>query len=127
MFTATGALSETEPWGDVQKVTYELKNPTDQNSPGKDLFRSVTRNLLTMTTPTVEDQWMMGGVESIQFSCFDGTQWQNSWDTTALTSVNTNLPVAVRVVIQTVTTDGNARPQPIEMFVPIDSQWRTNS
>lgn len=127
MYTATGTLSENAPWGDIQKVTYELKNPTDQNSPGKDLIRSVTRNLLTMTTPEMEDQWMMSGVESIQFSCFDGVQWDNTWDTTAVTSANTNLPVAVRVEIQTVATGGNARPQPIEIFVPIDSQWRTNS
>jgi len=128
MFTATGALSEDEPWGDVQKVTYELKNPTDQNATGKDLIRSVTRNLLTVATPDVEDQWMMSGVGSIQFSCFDGAQWVNTWDTTSTTSADTNLPVAVRVVIQMASANtGNARPQPIQMLVPIDSQWRTNS
>src|SRR5271170_2235524 len=28
MYTTTGALREDQPWGDVQKVTYELKDPT---------------------------------------------------------------------------------------------------
>lgn len=121
MFTATGGLSENEPWGDIQKVTYELRAPANGNGPGKDLIRSVTRNLLSPTTPTAEDQWMMGGVESITFSCYDGSQWWNTWDTTGLTSVNTNLPVAVRVDIQPVASES-----PIELVVPIDSQSRSN-
>ena len=45
MFTATGALSANAPWGDIQRVTYDLKQPTDRNAVGKDLVRSVVRNL----------------------------------------------------------------------------------
>jgi type II secretion system protein J len=127
MFTATGALSDRAPWGEVQRVTYELKNPADSSLPGRDLIRSITRNLLTLATPDVEDQWMMSGVQSIQFLCFDGAQWLDAWDTTGMTSANTNLPVAVRVVIQmSGNNNGNVRPQPIQMLVPIDSQSRTN-
>jgi len=128
MFTATGALSDNAPWGEVQRVTYELKNPADISMPGRDLVRSVTRNLLTLATPDVEDQWMMSGVQSIQFLCFDGAQWLDAWDTTGMTSANTNLPVAIRVVIQmAANNNGNTRPQPIQMLVPIDSQSRTNA
>jgi type II secretion system protein J len=123
MFTATGGLSETKPWGDIQRVDYELKNPTDRSAPGRDLIRSVTRNLLPVATPDVEDQWMMSGVQSIEFSCFDGAQWSDTWDTTALASPDTNLPVAVRVQIQLV---GNET-TPIEIVVPIDSQSRSNA
>ena len=123
MFTTTGELSDAKPWGDIQRVTYELRNPTTQNSPGKDLIRSVTRNLLSISTPDVEDQWMMSGVQSITFSCFDGAQWWNTWDTTGLMSVNTNLPTAVRVDIQLV---GNNL-APIEIVVPVDSQSRSNA
>jgi type II secretion system protein J len=122
MYTATGALSEEEPWGDVQRVTYELKDPANLSSPGKDLYRSVVRNLLSVSTPTVDDQFMMGGVTDIKFSCFDGAQWQDTWDTTSVSSVDTNLPVAVRVDIEMA---GNAA-QPIEMVVPIDATSRTN-
>jgi type II secretion system protein J len=125
MFTATGALSPDSPWADIQRVTYELKQPTDRNAVGRDLYRSVVRNLLTLTTPEVQDQLMLGGVESIKFSCFDGAQWQDTWDTSGLTSTYTNLPVAVRVDIRLA---GNnvANAQPIELVVPIDAQTRTN-
>jgi type II secretion system protein J len=123
MFTATGALSANAPWADIQRVTYELKDSTDRSAAGKDLVRSIARNLLTITTPEVEDQLMLSGVASIKFSCFDGSQWQDTWDTTGVTSVNTNLPLAVRVDIQM---SGNNNPQPIEILVPIDSQSRTN-
>jgi len=125
MFTATGALGVNAPWADIQRVTYELKQPTDRSATGQDLVRSVTRNLLTLTTPEVEDQLLLSGVVSIKFSCFDGSQWQDAWDTTSLTSANTNLPVAVRVDIQ-MSGNGSATAAPIEMVVPIDSQSRTN-
>jgi type II secretion system protein J len=124
MYTATGALSDGEPWGDVQRVTYELKNPTDLSAPGQDLYRSVARNLLSVSTPTVDDQLMLSGVTSIKFSCYDGAEWQETWDTTSLSSTDTNLPVAVRVDIQMA---GNAAAKPVEIVVPIDSIPRTNA
>jgi type II secretion system protein J len=123
MFTATGALSENSPWADIQRVTYELKEPDDRTAAGRNLVRSIARNLLTMTTPDVEDQLMLRGVESVTFSCFDGSQWQDTWDTTGITSVNTNLPLAVRVDIQMA---GKNNPQPIELVVPLDAQGLTN-
>lgn len=122
MYTATGKLTDDQPWGDIQRVTYELRDPTTRNAIGKDLIRSVTRNLLATAMPDVENEWMLSGVQSIAFYCFDGQQWADTWDTTGLTSMNTNLPVAVRVEIQPV---GNNL-APIEILVPIDSQSRTN-
>jgi prepilin-type N-terminal cleavage/methylation domain-containing protein len=125
MFTATGALGETAPWGDIQRVTYELKNPGDNSSAGKDLVRSVTRNLLTTSTPDVTDQLMLHGVASVKFSGYDGAQWQPAWDTTAATAVNTNLPLAVRVEIQMSGADANAAP--VQFVVPVDAVARTNA
>jgi len=128
MFTATGALHENEPWGDVQRVTYELKDPATRTATGKDLIRSITRNLLCSTTLDIQDQPLLSGVESIKFSCFDGTQWLDAWDTTDTTTANTNLPVAVRVLIQMAGNNSdNTRPQPVQILVPIDSQSRTNT
>ena len=128
IFTATGVLHENEPWGDIQRVTYELKDPATRTAAGKDLVRSITRNLLSAATPDIQDQPLLSGVESIKFSCFDGSQWFDAWDTTDTTTANTNLPVAVRVLIQMAgnNTD-NTRPQPIQILVPIDSQSRTNT
>lgn len=126
MFTATGALSENAPWADIQRVTYELKPPTDRAATGKDLYRSVVRNLLTLTTPDVQDQLLLSGVASIKFTCFDGAQWQETWDTTGATTTETNLPLAVRVDIQMAGNRAVAA-QPIELVVPIDAQTRTNA
>ena len=126
MYSATGALRDGAPWGDIQKVTYELRDPTDRNEPGKDLYRTVTRNVMATTLPDMDDQWMLGGVRSIEFSCFDGSQWSDTWDTTGVTSVNTNLPLAIRVRIQ-LAGNNPANTAPIEMLVPIDSQSRTNA
>ena len=123
LHTTTGALLENEPWGEVQRVTYGLKLPNDRSLPGKDLIRSVTRNLLSTITPQPQEQWMMGGVESIEFYCYDGAQWRNYWDT-AMT--DTNLPSAVRVRVQLAGNHNDAASSPIEIVVPIDSQSRTN-
>ena len=123
MFTATGALSVNSPWADIQRVTYELKNSTEVAG-RRDLFRSVTRNLLSLSsTPEVEDQLMLGSVESVKFTCFDGSRWQETWDTSDVTSLYSNLPLAVRVEIQMA--GGNAQ-EPIQMVVPIDCVARTN-
>jgi type II secretion system protein J len=125
MFTATGALSASSPWGDIQQVTYELKTSTSGTGAGQDLYRSVTRNLLATSTPDVTDQFLLGGVASIKFSGYDGSAWQDNWDTSAETAVNTNLPLAVRVEIQMSGPD-NATADPVTLVVPIDSVARTN-
>jgi type II secretion system protein J len=124
MFTATGTLSDSQPWGDIQRVTYELKAPASQAATGRDLYRSITRNLLAVSTPDVDEQLMLNGVTSLKFSCYDGAQWNDTWDTTDPTAIHTNLPLAVRVDIQM---SGNANAQPVEIVVPIDSQSRSNA
>lgn len=123
-YTATGALGANAPWADVQRVTYELKNATDVSG-RRDLYRSVTRNLLSTATLDVEDQLMLSGVENVRFSGYDGSQWQTAWDTSDVTSLNTNLPLAVRVEIQ-LANNGGAQLAPIQLVVPIDSVSRTN-
>lgn len=123
MFTATGTLSDSAPWADIQRVSYELRAPTDSSAAGRDLYRSVTRNLLPLSTPEVTDQLMLSGVQSLKFSCYDGAQWNDVWDTTDPTSIYSNLPVAVRVDIQMA---GRSDLGPVEIVVPIDSQSRTN-
>jgi len=124
-YTSTGAITDKAPWGDLQEVFYELKAPSDRNQAGMDLVRCINRNLLAMTTQTPEIQWLMGRVQTLEFDCYDGTQWRNTWDTSA---GDTNLPVAVRVRIQLVPRPGEdaSKSQPLEMVVPLVSQTRTN-
>ena len=123
LYTTTGSMREDQPWGDIQRVTYELRRPADNRMPGKDLIRSVTRNLLADVTPQPQDQWMMGGVDSLTFSCYDGSGWYDTWDST----VTTNIPTAVRVEIYLAANNGGrSDEQPIQMVVPIDCQAPTN-
>lgn len=124
-YTTTGAISDKAPWGDVQEVFYELKTPSDPSQAGMDLVRCVNRNLLATTTQTPQTQWLMGHVQSLEFDCYDGTQWRSTWDTS---NGDTNLPVAVRVLIQLAPKPGqDARSlQPLEIVVPLVTQSRTD-
>ena len=123
LFTATGALNSNTPWPDIQRVSYGLKASTDRSVTGKNLVRSVTRNLLSLTAPEVQEQLLLHGVADIKFSCYDGAQWQEIWDTTSPTSASTNLPQAVRVDIQMA---GGPLSQPVELLVPLGVQSLTN-
>jgi hypothetical protein len=123
LFTATGALSANAPWADIQRVTYELKNSTD-GSGRRDLYRSVSRNLLTITQPDVTDQLLLNGVDSVKFYGYDGSRWVEAWDTSDATSTYTNLPLAVRVEIKL--QSSNPANQPVVFVVPVDSVTRTN-
>ncbi len=125
-FTTTGTLSDDYPWGEIQEVNYQLQDPADRlHSYGQDLVRTVTRNLLATSSQAADTQRLMGNVERLDFSYYDGMQWRDYWDTTA---GDTNLPQAVRVSIRLATSSGPspASAQPLEMLVLLDSQSITN-
>lgn len=125
IYTATGIIDETSPWANVQKVSYALRQPTMQTSPGgKDLVRLVTRNLLPTAQEEVEEQWLMSDVQQLQFYFYDGTQWRTSWDSTAETSV---LPRAIKLQIDFVSNSADSRAKaPIELVVPVTIYVNTN-
>jgi type II secretion system protein J len=126
LYTTTGLLSSNQPWGDIQKVSYQLQDPENiGQARGKDLIRSVTRNLLPTATEEAHDQWLMGNVQQLDFSYYDGANWQDTWDTT---STQTNLPYAVKVRLQLAANRSSGPlPKPIEMIVPLITQTRTNA
>lgn len=68
---------------------------------------------------------MLSGVESVKFSCYDGSRWQDTWDTSDANTINTNLPLAVKVEIQ-MAGDNKNLTEPIQLIVPIDAVARTN-
>jgi type II secretory pathway component PulJ len=121
LYTTTGALRDNQPWGDIQRVTYELQ----PSRTGQNLVRSVARNVLATVIPTPEDQVLLPNVARINVDCLDrdSGQWRNTWDTTL---GDTNLPVAVRVQIEMNTPVAAAERQPITLVVPLDMQVRTN-
>ena len=124
IYTTTGLMTPNTPWSEIQQVTYGLQSPSDNiSNNGKDLIRTVTRNLLTTGTEDDDEQYLASGIESLTFSYFDGNNWQDSWDD----STQTNLPMAVRVNVQMAAADQSAtRPDPIQLLVPLMVQSHTN-
>ena len=132
-YTASGVIDETSPFAEVRRVSYLLLASTNRNG-GKDLVRSVSRNLLTSLQDEYEQEWLMNGVQTLTFLYHDGTQWKDSWDSATentSTGMSNSLPTAVKVQIQLVSENsaGNrsrSRELPIELVVPIVVQQRTN-
>jgi type II secretion system protein J len=126
-YTSSAVISDATPFGDIQEVLYELRDPEDRSrSPfGKELYRSVNRNPLTTSTVVPNDQWLVGNVQSLGFSAYDGSDWRDTWDTSA---GDTNLPTAIRVRIALGSADKSAAntQQPFTMVVPLIVQSRTN-
>jgi len=121
-FTSTGTINDNTPWGEVQEVSYELRDPVARTSgTGRELIRSVNRNLLATGMQEQNDQFLLGNVQSLEFACYDGSDWRESWDTSLS---DTNLPSAIRVRIQLAST--GVSQQPFEMIVPLVCQSRTN-
>jgi len=129
-FTAVGIVDDNAPWGEIERVSYYLTSPTN-NTPGQDLFRSVARNLLPVMQDQTEDQFLLNGVEAINFKYFDGTSWQDTWDSTVvdtMTGLTNNLPIAIKVQLQLYNeTPALGTPAPVELVVPIPVLARTNA
>ena len=124
--TTTGVIIDDLPWGETQRVSYQLVEATDRaTAKGMDLVRVITRNLLPVMTEEADEQWLLGNVESLEFLNYTGTDWRDSWDTTL---GDTGLPQAVRVRIQLAASNpGNAfKREPLELLVPLTTQVRTN-
>jgi type II secretion system protein J len=138
--TASGRISEYEPWGDIQKVQYslmELENPLAEK--GLYLIRAVTRNLLAPIQETPMIYPLLPHVHSLMFQYFDGEVWLDSWDSELQ---ETPVPKAVRVQIllfKNAETNANsslpvnptnpylrtAQPDTLELLVPLVMQPET--
>lgn len=122
IFTSTGALDERSPFSEVQKVAYYLTAPTN-NATGRDLMRTISRNLLPVSNDQPESQLLMAGVDQLAMQFYDGRSWTETWDST----VATNLPIAIKVQIVPTPEDGLGQNiVPVEFIVPVMVQARTN-
>jgi general secretion pathway protein J len=124
IYTTTGIMRPNTPWSEIQRVTYGLQTPSDSSATGKDLVRTVTRNLLTTATDEDDEQYLASGIESMSYSYFDGANWLDTWGDTT----QTNLPLAVRVNVQMAVANNSseAKPDPIQLLVPMMVQTHTN-
>ncbi len=121
LHTATGIIDDYTPFADVQRVAYYLVDPTNSYALGRDLIRVVSGNLLPATTDESSSRWLMGGVESMYFQFYDGTAWQDTWDSTT----SSNLPTAIKVQLALATDGTQANDylqEPIEIVVPVLAQ-----
>ncbi len=124
--TASSVISDSAQWGNVQEVSYQLREPRERTAGGgRDLVRLVNHNLLATALEEPEEQWVLGNVHSLEFACFDGSQWRDSWDTSLS---DTNLPVAVRVQLLAGSEEEGVSgdQQPVELIVPLVVQARNS-
>ena len=123
--TSGGLVEDNHPWADVQRVAYYLGQSTNLTDRGHDFYRSVARNLLPPMVDTPTSERLLGGVESVVFQFHDGTQWQDTWDSTV---DDPKMPLGIRVAITMVANESSRlRPTPVELVVPLLQQARTNS
>jgi prepilin-type N-terminal cleavage/methylation domain-containing protein len=82
--------------GEIKMI--ELTILTPPGTSDRVLVRRVTSNLLSTdtTAPTADNEVICRGVAGFNLRYYDGTQWQDSWDSTQLSD---ELPTAVEVTL----------------------------
>jgi len=120
---SSGRVNDTNVWGDVQKIEYYLEEPEDADgAEGYDLVRAITRNLLASVEEDPEEERLLRGVTYLEFTYYDGEEWQDSWDTTQTENEN---PQAIGVRIEFVpAASGERDASPIDFVVEIVAETR---
>jgi general secretion pathway protein J len=87
--------------GDVKKIDYFCQTGNDGQL---SLTRGVTTNLLAPITQESTDEVICRNIRSFTMRYYDGTNWQENWDSTTLSDA---LPVAIEVNIEFAPTGGS--------------------
>jgi hypothetical protein len=107
---------DDQPLGDgMRRIDLVLR--TDLSPPV--LERQITRNLLAPVQEPPEEQVLCRNVRGFTLQYFDGTNWQDNWDSTTVGNV---LPMAVAFTIELNPTDpGNpsAAPLRVSRVIPL--------
>ncbi len=108
-----------EPGADVQGNVRMIQIGVQQGpgNAGMELIRGVTTNLLATTPVTPTFQVLCDHVQSFTISYFDGTNWDDSWDSTQTQPAN-SLPMAVKLTLVRLSAPG-VPPQQEDRIVPI--------
>ncbi|MGD0094284.1 MAG: type II secretion system protein GspJ [Planctomycetota bacterium] len=80
---------------DIRQVELSVETPPGETQPV--LMRRLTTNLLASGTPTVHEQVLCRGVKLFNLRYYDGTDWQDSWDSSGQGDI---LPNAVEVTLE---------------------------
>jgi type II secretion system protein J len=115
-YTTADATDHVDGNGDIKEV--ELT--TEPSADGKDtvLVRRVTRNLLSQTQVTPDEEILCRGVSSLTLQYYTGSEWVNTWDST---QEDSTVPAAVQVTLELQRTDtvGRVRTSSYTRIFPI--------
>lgn len=100
--------------GEIKLVELTVLVPPGSND--HVLVRRVTRNLLSPQPVTPDDEVICRHVASFNLRYYDGTEWQDSWDSTQQTN---ELPVAVEVTLELDPPANQPLNQPAKKFIRI--------
>ncbi|MDP8243365.1 MAG: type II secretion system protein GspJ [Candidatus Hinthialibacter antarcticus] len=139
-YTTSGAFDSSQPWSDVQRVEYTLKEIPAMYESGVGpedslyLVRSIEQNVLAQTDDEPPVQALLADVRGFMVSYYDGESWSETWDSSEMAEDDEEtalLPQAVRVQLilakpsDEAAVDVNLKQQPleqIEFLVPITMQ-----
>jgi len=111
----TGAADDNPMNDGIHKV--DLLVRTDVNPPV--LVRQVTRNLLSPNQPPPEEEILCRGVRNFTLQYYDGTSWQDDWDSTGSGDV---LPMAVSITLELDNPDptqNDGKPISVSRIIPL--------
>lgn len=114
-FSASAGVNDSTQWGEIQKISYTLGVSTNGGT-ARDLYRTVTRNLLPTALQETEQQALLRNVEALDLFYHDGTQWKEYWDSTTETL---KLPRAIKVQITLEGQSARYGPPPVELIVAL--------
>ncbi len=99
-FFETGPEPKATLQGDAREVSFLLVKDPQGN--GNALVKRVTTNLLAATPTPDPDEVIARNVTDLEFSYFDGTAWNDTWDSTIaqLNAPINTIPFAVQITIE---------------------------
>ncbi len=126
--TASGQSTGYEPWPDIQRVTYYLRQPQITTATnGMDLIRGTTRNLLATVQEDINEQILLHDVAQIWFEFWDGEAWIPDWDSdTQIASQAASAPEAIRFSIEFKQQPNEPQPRILQVAVPVFTGGITN-
>ena len=126
--TASGQSSGYEPWPDIQRVTYYLRQPQITTATnGMDLIRGTTRNLLATVQEDINEQILLHDVAQIWFEFWDGEAWLPDWDSdTQIASQAASAPEAIRFSIEFKQQPNEPQPRILQVAAPVFTGGITN-
>ncbi|MGE5609953.1 MAG: type II secretion system protein GspJ [Bacillota bacterium] len=87
--------SDPTGWGGMRKIDLGVVTLADGTSGA--LVRRITSNLLSPVTVDPEEEILCRGVKAFMLRYYDGTTWQDVWDSTTMGNV---LPIAIEITLE---------------------------